>query len=1114
MRLKSQLLFFVVAGITLSCQTPSENESDPEKKEVSPLFTLLSPAQTKVDFRNTLTEGLNTNVMMYEYFYNGGGVAVGDLNNDGLEDVYFTGNMSPNALYLNQGDMRFEDVTAASGVAGRSGPWKTGVTMVDINGDHLLDIYVCYSGNLRPEKRRNQLFINLGINTPGGVPRFSEEAEKYGLDIASATTHAVFFDYDKDKDLDAFILNHNISALPKLNEKLTSEIMKTPDVMSGVRLLKNVNGYFEDVTEKSGLSSSALTYGLGASVTDLDGDGWTDIYISNDYSVPDYFYINNRDGTFSDKLQAHVGHIAQFSMGNDVADINNDALPDIFTLDMLPADNRRQKLLFAPDNYAKFDLNVNVGFYYQYMRNMLQVNNGNGTYSEVGQLAGISNTDWSWAPLFADYDNDGWKDLFVTNGYLRDYTNMDFIKYMDNYTQQNARLKREDVLQLVHKMPASDLINCVFKNNGDLTFSNAADSWGINIASNSNGAAYADLDNDGDLDLVVNNINRPAFIYRNESNTLRQHHYLKIKLDGSGKNTFGIGAQITVYSGGNQQYLEQMPSRGYQSSVSPVMHIGLGKNPVIDSLSVRWLSGKMQKLRNVKPDQLLVLKETEAASGYTSGNKQTPALYAEVKPLISYQHQSNNINDFKRQPLMVNPMSFQGPCMVKRDVDNDGLEDVWIGGGYNQPARLFMQLKNGQFVSQSQPAFEADKLSYDTDATFLDVNGDRFPDLYVCSGGYYHYEPEDTLLQDRLYINDGKGTFTKSADALPSMRTSSSCVRSADINGDGYDDLFVGGRVIPGRYPETPKSYLLVNDGHGYFQDMTAGFAPGIKNIGMVTDAVWVDLNKDSKEDLIIVGEWMPVKVFIHRNGKLTEETENYFDKSYRGWWNKILQGDFNHDGNVDIIVGNLGLNSQCKVSETEPADVYFKDFDNNGSVDPILCSYIHGESYPFASRDEMLDQVGMLRSRFTDYESYADAKITDIFKQEELADASRLQANYLKTAYFEGDHQGRFHEKFLPLVVQQSPVYTITPVDFNKDGNEDLLLCGNMNKARLRFGKYDANYGMLLKGDGKGHFTYVPQSESGFNVWGDVRSVIEINNSLLLGVNQGPIKAYSPSIK
>jgi enediyne biosynthesis protein E4 len=1105
----STVFAFATMLAILGCSSEPQEKIVEEKIAVAKpsLFTLLPSYQTKIDFNNQLTEGPNTNILMYEYFYNGGGVAAGDLNGDGLDDLYFTSNMGTNKLYINKDSLKFEDVTISSGAMGREGPWKTGVAFADVNGDGKLDIHVSYSGAVRDENRINQLFINQGNEK--GIPKFIEQAKEYGLASAAYSNQIYFFDYDLDGDLDALLLNHNPKSLPILNEVSTAEMLKKDDPLIGVRLFKQTNNHFDDVTKKSGLSSSALTYGLGAGIADINNDGWQDIYISNDYTVPDYLYINNRNGTFTDKLQQSLGHTSQFSMGNDVADLNNDGLQDIITLDMLPEDNHRQRLLLAPDNYGKFEFNLRTGFYYQYMRNMLQLNNGNGTFSEVGQLAGISNTDWSWAALAADFDNNGWKDIVVTNGYQRDYTNLDFIKYMDDYVKSKGRLMREDVLEIIKHMPASNVMNYAFANDSSLIFKNATQDWGMNRSSNSNGAAYSDLDNDGDLDVIVNNINQPAFVYRNEASGDSAKNFLQIKLIGIGKNKYGMGAKVTLINKGNQQHMEQMSSRGYLSSVSPLIHFGIGKEKQIDSLVIHWQSGKEQVIAGVKANQIIIASEENAVAKPKKIHI-IKTIFKEITSPIQHIAATNSVNDFKRQPLMVNPMSFSGPCMVKGDVNGDGLDDIFVGGGSGKPASLFIQTKAKTFQQLRVAAFDEDKLCEDADAVFFDANLDGHLDIYVASGGYHNYQPQDKMLQDRLYLNNGNGDFTKSQNTLPEMLMSKSCIAATDFNGDGFMDLFVGGRVIPGRYPETPSSYMLINDGKGNFSDKINTIAPSLQKLGMITDAAWLDLNGDRINDLIVVGEFVPVSIFITVGNALENQTEKYFEKPYSGFWNKIEISDLNKDGKQDLLVGNMGLNTQFKISDQQPAELYYKDFDNNGSIDPFFCFYIQGKSYPYVTRDEMLEQLGMFRPRYNTYQSYADQTMKDIFNEAELKAFNKLSINHTATTFFITETNGKFTPTSLPIQAQYSPIHTITVLDYNKDGNQDVLLCGNQYKAKLRFGKMDANYGVLLRGDGKGGFKYIPQPESGFMLKGDVRSVVQIDNTLLFGIGQVKTIAYS----
>jgi enediyne biosynthesis protein E4 len=1105
-----------IAGIVIiflsSCKDSAKKESpSSSEKHSDPLFALLSPEKTGIQFNNVLTEGPNTNVLMYEYFYNGGGVAAGDFNNDGLVDIYFTSNMSDNKFYLNKGNMQFQDITLASHAGGRPGPWKTGINAVDINADGKLDIYLCYSGALPAQKRANQLFINLG-NDSQGIPMFDEKAEAYGLASTGFSNQSYFLDYDKDGDLDMLLMNHNPKNLPILNEASTAKLFKEDNPEKGLRLYKQNNGKFEDITTSSGINGSELSYGLGIGISDFNEDGWPDFYVSNDYAVPDYLYVNNKNGTFTNQLEKRLGHNSQFSMGNDVADINNDGLQDIFTLDMLPEDNHRQKLLLSPDNYAKYNLSVRSGFYHQYMRNMLQLNNGNGTFSETGQIAGISNTDWSWAALFADYDNDGWKDLFVTNGYNKDFTNLDFINYLNEYVEKKGRLQREDVMDIIKDMPSSNVVNYIFQNKQGGRFQNKTEDWGLNQHSNSNGALYADVDNDGDLDLVVNNINQPAFIYRNESQKQDNNHFLQVQLSGEAGNTQGLGARLKIFHNGQIQTLEQNPARGYLSNVSFALHFGLGNATKADSLIVTWSSGKEQKLYDIKANQLLTLAEKDA-NDKASPAKPGTKWFAEIQPAIKYESPDTNIVDFNRQLLLISEFSYHGPCMTKYDLNKDGLDDVLIGGAAGQATSIFMQQKNGAFAKKIIPDFDKDKAHDDADIAVFDANADSYPDIYIASGGYHSFTSSDMLLRDRLYLNDGKNNFIKSS-GLPEMNSSKSCVRIQDINADGSPDIFVGGRVVPGRYPETPKSYILINDGKGNFLDQTEKICPEISKLGMISDAAWIDLDLDKKNELVVVGEWMPVTVFRQEKNKLVNSTNQYFDKSYSGWWNTITAGDFNSDNRPDLIIGNMGLNTQFKASEKEPLEMYYNDFDKNGSVDPIFSFYIQHKRYPYITRDELVGQLPVMRKRFSNFKSYADITMETLFQNNELKEAGHLVADHMSTTCFISNQSGKFKIAELPNEVQYSPVYTINQMDFNADGKKDLLLCGNNSHMKIRLGKSDANYGILLAGDGKGNFNYIKQSESGFNIWGDVRSSIQIKEKIYFGINGKNLVAYTLSQK
>ena len=1095
MRIFCTILFFLIIYL-LSCSTKNEETT----------FSPLSPDKTGIDFRNILVEDESLNIAHYIYFYNGAGVAIGDVNNDGLQDIFFTGNMVKNRLYLNKGGLRFENITDQSKVAEKQG-WCTGTVMVDINQDGLLDIYVCRSADDDPERRKNLLFINNGDLT------FTEEAEKYGLADNGYTTQASFFDYDKDGDLDCFVLNHSVSKYstgvadnPEMRNK------RIPDYAS--RLYRNDSGYFHDVSDEAGIISNVLSFGLGIALSDFNNDGWTDIYISNDFKESDYFYLNNKNGSFTESFSDCMDLSSLNSMGSDAADYNNDGLTDIITLDMLSEDNYLQKTHASSNSFDKTNFLISKGFQPQYMRNMLQKNNGDGTFSEIGQLAGISNTDWSWAALLCDFDGDSNKDLFISNGFVKDFSDLDFMNFSaDRVVKGNQGEPAVSFKEIVAKMPTIKIANYIYQNNGNGAFHNKTKDWGLNLPVISSGAAYADLDNDGDMDIVVNNTNEYASIYENNSSKIGKNSFARIMLEGTAQNRNGVGARLKVFCNGNMYFQEQFPARGYQSSVDMVLNFGLGKVAVIDSLMVIWPNDAYQLLYNLPVNQTVVLKATNAKSVYTYLHSEQKAIFNPKVTGGDIIHTENHFNDFTVQSLLPNYLSRQGPCMAKADVNKDGREDLFIGGAKGSPGQLSIQNAGGDFALSKQPDIIKDSLAEDVSAVFFDANGDGYPDLYVGSGGY-EFDETDILLQDRLYINNGKGDFVKAGNALPQMLTSTGCVKAADIDGDGDMDLFVGGRVVPGKYPMAPESYILLNDGGGKFTNATSAIAPSVKNIGMVTDALWTDLNKDGKSDLIIVGEWMPIKVFINTNGKLEDASAKYIHFASSGWWNKILADDFDGDGDADIIIGNLGANAQFRASQKEPLSIYYKDFDGNGSVDPIFCYYINGVSYPAASRDDLMEQLPVLKKKFNNYSSYANATIKDIFSPEQLKDAGLLSVEMLSTVYLQNNGDSVFVMNSLPQEAQYAPVCAIASADVNKDGKKDIILAGNNAWTRIKFGRYRANHGIMLAGDGKGGFNYVPQYKSGLKLRGDVRSMdfIRVGNKDLLtvGMNNAALISYS----
>jgi hypothetical protein len=1091
-------------------------------------FTKVSPGQTKVDFVNKIEENDSLHIFRYEYLYNGNGVGTGDFNNDGLPDLFISGNTVPNKLYLNKGEgkIAFEDVSRKAKIEG-NGTWSTGVSVADVNGDGLLDIYVCHSGYFRKlADRNNELFINQGVRN--GIPVFKEMAVDAGLNaIGSQSTQAAFFDFDKDGDLDMFLLNHsNHSVNPFLN---TREMRATPNPYFGNRLFENISEKgklkFRDVTQKAGIINNALNFGLSVVVSDINQDGWPDLYTTSDYTEVDCYYVNNKNGTFTESLKKSFAHVSKFSMGADVADFNNDGRPDVLTLDMLPEDNRRQKLLKGPDIYDQYHLLLDSGYYHQNMRNMLQLNrgedhNGNVRFSEIGQLSGVSNTDWSWAGLMADLDNDGWKDLIITNGYLRDFTDMDFLKYTvaDEQMKQIANGKLDfKTYALVKKMPANKLRNYIYRNaqagKGLYAFEDVSVAWGLTEESVSNASAYADFDGDGDLDLVISNVNEPVSIYQNNTSAKS----LTLTLAGSGLNTSALGSKVWVYANGMMQYAELYPVRGYQSSVSTNLHFGLGDSGKADSVKVMWPSGVVSGI--VSPDKpWLVLKESEAhAEKYVQEDRNGKFRFKNIPPDkigIDFIHHENEFVDFKVEVLLPYQLSKMGPALAKGDVNGDGREDLFFGGASGQSGVLYLQQSNGSFVGAPAQPWRNNVVCEEVSAHFFDADRDGDLDLYVVSGGN-EFDDQAPEYRDHLYVNTGAGQFEESFLALPSMKNPKQCVASADMDGDGDLDLFIGGRAIPGSFPLAARSYLLRNDSQDKkpkFTDVTRDWSAELLNPGMITAVYFQDIDQDNKPDLLLAGDWMKIRTYKNTGSSFVEiSMPGLADTD--GMWASITPADFDNDGDMDFVLGNCGLNNQYKASPGKPVMLYYSDFDKNGVIDPVLTYYIGDKSYPMFSRDEMLDQMVSLKRKFTSYASYANVTMDDIFSKDVVSKSPVLYCKQLSSLVLENKGDFRFTIHDLPKEVQFSRVSGVVTSDIDGDGKRDFIIAGNFSPYRVQLGAGDASVGLVVRQTAPFQFESVQPSQTGFWAPGDIRYMIMLDSMrIVLSVNNGAPLVYEVS--
>ena len=1062
------------------------------------VFTELSKTYTGVDFRNLLNENEDFNIFKYQYFNNGGGVAIGDFNNDGLQDIVFTGNMVKNRLYINQGGLKFEDHTLSSGIAEKEG-WCTGVTTVDINQDGWLDMYICRAAYPFENLRSNLLFINNGDLT------FSERAAEFGLDDIAHSTHSSFFDYDRDGDLDLFLLNHSTVEYSRGNLDVV-RLQHKEEPENTNKLFRNENGTFIDVSAEAGIASNVLTFSLGLAIADINNDGWPDIYIGNDFHESDYLFINQGDGTFIDEASKYFDHTSMFSMGVDIADFDQDGWQDIVSLDMLPRTHFQQKVHAGLDNYERARMLADNGFGHQFSRNMLQKNNGDGSFSEIGQMAGVSNTNWSWAPLFFDFDNDGYKDLFVGNGYPRDHTDMDFLNFTAN---EVIRIDEgQDTVsfeEYMAEMPPIDLPNFFYLNEDNHHFTDMATDWGIDQSRISQSAAYADLDNDGDLDLVLNNTADHATIYRNNSEKISNSHFLSVDLHGQENNPQAIGAKVRLFHGEQCFLQEQQLVRGFQSSVDPVMHFGLGAIDRIDSLIVEGPTGQIQKMYNVPTDQRLVIElgsinvVAQESGSFTRGIMEETALF-------DFSHEEDFYNDFNTQFLLPWTYSSQGTALAVEDVNGDGREDVFCGNGKDGVASLLLQQEDGQFISSvsTSALFEQQRQFEDSDALFADFNQDGRPDLYLASGSY-EFPSNSQLLQDRLLINMGDGLFEWDQEALPELRNNTNCVAAADADADGDIDLFVGGGYQHGAYPECSPSYLLLNDGN-------ARFSKAPVHTFNTTDAEWVDLNQDGNLELITLGEWGRIEVYGLVDNAVFNYTDSFFLEPKNGLWSSLNCSDLDGDGDIDIIAGNLGQNSQLTASREEPLQLVVDDFDKNGSLDPLLFYFLEGGPWPYFSRDDYVNQLPAERNKYLHFRDYAVVKLEEMLTEEQLSAAEIYQVHTLATTCFE-NVDGQLIERALPAEVQMAPVHAIELADLNGDEWPDLILGGNTLQARVSLGRLNANHGLALLGSGEWTFSALSSTASGLLVRGKTTDLDQIqvgdDTHLLFGRNKASLMTY-----